>query len=141
MLVHWSYDSYKKNSQKVNYHAKAPPTFYSSCCIFSILLIYLNYFIIYLFYLFLLCWVFIAMPVLSLVFASGGYSLVVVCRLPIVVASHVVEHRLQGTRASVVAACTLSSCGAWAQLLCDTWESSQTRDRTCVCYTGRWILN
>ena len=65
----------------MNYHAKAPPTFYSSCCIFSILLIYLNNFIIYLFYLFLPCWVFIAMPVLSLVFASGGYSLVVVCRL------------------------------------------------------------
>ena len=47
-------------------------------------------------------WVFIAMCGLSLVVASGGYSLVVVRRLLIAVAYLVAEHRLQGVQASVV---------------------------------------
>ena len=50
----------------------------------------------------------------SPVAASGGYSLVAVLGLFIVVASLVVEHRLQGTRASVVVAHGLSSFGSWA---------------------------
>ena len=43
---------------------------------------------------FCLHWVFVAVSSLSLVAASRGYSLVAVCRLLIVVASLVVEHRL-----------------------------------------------
>ena len=50
---------------------------------------------------------------LSLVAASRGYSLVVVCGLLIVVAS-VAEQRLCSAQASVVAACGLSSCSSWA---------------------------
>ena len=45
---------------------------------------------------------------LSQVLASGGYTLVVIHGLPIVVASLVAEHRLSGTQASVVAAHKLS---------------------------------
>ena len=50
---------------------------------------------------------------LSLVSASGDYSLVAIHGLPIVVASLVAGHRLSGTQASVVAAHKLSSavCG------------------------------
>ena len=43
---------------------------------------------------FCLCWVFIAMWGISLVAAIGGYSLVAVCRLLIVMASLVAEHGL-----------------------------------------------
>ena len=54
----------------------------------------------------------------SLVEASGGYSLDVVSGLLIVVASSVAQHRLWGTRASVVAApgpgSGLRSCGSRA---------------------------
>jgi len=46
--------------------------------------------------------------------ASWGYSLVAVCGLLIAVASFVGEHGLWGSRASVVVACGLSSCGSWA---------------------------
>ena len=61
----------------------------------------------------------------SLVVVSGGHSLVVL-RLPIAMASLVLEHRLQGAQASVAAARglsnfrpqapehRLSSCGTWA---------------------------
>ena len=49
----------------------------------------------------------------SLVAASGGYSLVVVLRLLISVAS-LVKHGLLGMKASVVAARGLGSCGFWA---------------------------
>ena len=61
-----------------------------------------------------------------LVLQGGGYSLLVVCELLVVVASLVVEHRLWGIQASVVAArglgscglqapeCRLNSCGTWA---------------------------
>ena len=45
-------------------------------------------------YLFELHWVFVAARGLSLVVESRGYSLVVVCRQPIAVASLVVEHGL-----------------------------------------------
>ena len=46
----------------------------------------------------------------------GKWGLLSSCgvRLLIVVASLVVEHRLQGVRASVVGALGLSSCSAWA---------------------------
>ena len=83
---------------------------------------------------FLLCWVFFA-----------------VCRLLIGVASLIEEHRLQQAG--------FSSCGPWAQqmqlpasraqaqqLRCSGLiasqhvGSSQTRDQTCVCCIGRWIL-
>ena len=48
----------------------------------------------YLFIYFWLCGVFVAARGLSLVVASGGYSLFAVCGLLIVVASLVAEHRL-----------------------------------------------
>ena len=67
---------------------------------------------IYILMYFWLCWVFVVG--FSLVAVSRGYSLVGVHGLLIVVASLVVEHRLQGTRASVVAARGLSSCGSQA---------------------------
>ena len=41
-----------------------------------------------------LCWFFSAVCVFSIFVASGGYSLVAVCRPLIIVASLVVEHRL-----------------------------------------------
>jgi len=50
----------------------------------------------------------------SLVAASGGYSLVVVHGLLIVVASFVMEHGLQGTQASVVEVPGLHSCSSQA---------------------------
>ena len=50
---------------------------------------------------------------LSLV-ARVEAAFVVVYGLLTAVASLVVEHRLEGTRASVVAVCCLSCCGAWA---------------------------
>ena len=64
------------------------------------------------------------------VVAAGGHYLVVMCRLLIAVAPLIADHRLQGTRVSVVVAYELSSCGSWtlerrlnsygpwAQLLC-----------------------
>ena len=53
---------------------------------------------------FCLCWVFIAACGLSLVVANWGYSLAAVCRLLILVASLVAEHRLQGAWVSRAAA-------------------------------------
>ena len=50
---------------------------------------------------------------LSLAVASRGYSSAVVPGLLIAVAS-LMEHRLQGMRASVGVACGLSSCGSRA---------------------------
>ena len=41
-----------------------------------------------------LCWVFVVAHGLFLLMASGGSSLVVVCRLLVVVATLVAEHRL-----------------------------------------------
>ena len=51
---------------------------------------------------------------LSLVAASGGYSLAVVLRLLIAVASLVAEHSLYGVQASVAVALRLSGCATWA---------------------------
>ena len=48
----------------------------------------------YLFIYFWLCWVFVAVCGLSVVGASRGYSLVMVCSLLIVMASLISEHRL-----------------------------------------------
>ena len=52
------------------------------------------FFFIYLLY-FWLCWVFLAVPGLSLIVASGGYSLVAVSGLLTVVTSHVSGARAQ----------------------------------------------
>ena len=83
---------------------------------------------------FWLCWVIIAAWAFSLVVASGGYPIVVVCGLLIEVASLVAEHGLQGAQASLVVSHGLSSCDSWAlehrlssggtqaQLLCDMWD-------------------
>ena len=69
----------------------------------------------------------------SLVGASGGSFLVVMCRL-FVVASLVAAHRLESVWASVAVVCALSSCGCWtleprlsscglwAQLLHGMWD-------------------
>ena len=47
-----------------------------------------------------------------------------------------------GAGFSLVVACGLSSCGAWASLPCGMWDlSSLTRDRTRVPCVGRRILN
>ena len=51
---------------------------------------------------------------LSLVVVSRGYSLVVMHRLLITVASHAADDKTQGTRAEVAAACGLSSSGSQA---------------------------
>ena len=61
----------------------------------------------------------------SLVASSRGYSVVMVCRFLIAVASLVAEHRLWGTQASAVAAQGLNSCSSWALKYmlssCDAW--------------------
>ena len=49
----------------------------------------------------------------SLVVVGKGSSLVAVCRLFVAAASVSAGHRLEGTRASVVVTCELSSCGSW----------------------------
>ena len=101
----------------------------------------------YLFFKFWLCWVFVAVHWLSLVVASGGYSLVEMQELLIVVASFVEQCTLKGTWASVVA-CGLRSwgsqppgvisCGTWGLV---TYGISQTRDQTRVPCIARQILN
>ena len=58
------------------------------------------------------CWVFVAGRAFSLVAASWGYSLDVVCRLLIAGVSLVAERGVQGTWASVIAATRLGSCGS-----------------------------
>ena len=50
----------------------------------------------------------------GLVAVNGGFSLVVVCRLLIAVASLAAEDRLQGIQASVLVARVLSSCDSLA---------------------------
>ena len=60
---------------------------------------------------FWLLWVFTALHGLSLVAATGDYSLVAVCGLLIAVASLVPEHRLY------LGWPGFSSCGLWAQQL------------------------
>ena len=63
---------------------------------------------------FWLCRVFVAVCRRSLVAASRGHSLVAVHRLPIAVASLVVEHGLESAWASVISVLRLSSYGAQA---------------------------
>ena len=75
-------------------------------------------------------WVFVAVCRLSLVAASGGYSLVAVCGLLTVVVSLVEEHRLQCS--------CLQQSWCTGLLTPQHLASSQTRDRTCI---GRWTLN
>ena len=93
---------------------------------------------------FWLCWVFIIAQALSLVAATGGYSLVGVHRLLTAAASLVLGHRFQTHGLQ-----WLSVVGyrAWAQWLWHVGsvvpgivESSQTRDQACVSFIGRWIL-
>ena len=75
----------------------------------------------------------------------AGFSPDAVCRLLTAAASLVVEHGLQGTQASVVAAPgelehRLTHCGVWAWLTLGMWLSSWTGDRTRVSCIGRRIL-
>ena len=87
----------------------------SQCCLTAPL----KYFVFILFLYFWLCWVFVAECRLSLGVKSGGSSLVVVHRLLIVVASLVVEWRLQGTWSSEVGVHWLTcpaACGIFAKL-------------------------
>ena len=69
-------------------------------------------------------------PGFSLAVKSRGYTLVVVLGLLVVVASLVVEHRLQGSQASVVgiSGLQLDTCGLQAELLHRMWDLSQIRD-------------
>ena len=60
-----------------------------------------------------LCWVFVAVRGLSPLVASGGHFLGSMRRFLIAVAS-LVEHRVKGPRALVVAARGLSICGTLA---------------------------
>ena len=59
---------------------------------------------------------------LALVVVFGDYSPVAVLSFSLPMVSQVAEHRLQGRWASVVGAHGLSTCGAWAQPLCDMWN-------------------
>ena len=65
-----------------------------------------------LFIYFCLCWVFALRGIFFLVVASGGFSLVVVCELLIVLASFIAEQGLLNLQASVELG--ISSCGTWA---------------------------
>ena len=71
------------------------------------------------FFFFWLRWVFVAACGLSLVAASGGLS----CGAQALGtrASVVVAHRLSSCGTWALE-CRLSSCGAWAYLLCGTWD-------------------
>ena len=55
-------------------------------------------------------------------FHERGLLFIAMCRLLSRVAFLVVEHRLQGTWVSVVAAHRLRNYGAWASLLCGVWN-------------------
>ena len=65
-------------------------------------------------FIFWLRWVFVAVRGLSVVAASGGYFFVAVCGLLIAVASLCCRAQALGTRATVVVARRLSSCGLQA---------------------------
>ena len=94
------------------------------CCFFNLFILFIDFW---------LRWVFVAVRGLSLVAASGGYS-VAVRGFLIAVASLVAEHRLQALGFQLLShsgfsSCgsralerRLSSCGAWAQLLCGMWN-------------------
>ena len=89
----------------------------------------------YLFIYFWLCWVLVAACRLSLVVASGGYSLVAVFGPLFAVASLVIEHGLWAQGLQWV----WLSCGSALAAL-RLVGSSWTRDRTHVPCIGRWIL-
>ena len=72
---------------------------------------------------FLLHWVFVAALRLSLVVASGDYSPVAMYGLLLSVASLIVEHRLYGIWASVVAALRLSCSVTCGIFLHQGWNS------------------
>ena len=71
---------------------------------------YNNLWALFLLIYFWMCRFFIPVCELSLVAESRAYPLVAVCEILIMVASFIVEHRLEGSQASVVAAHGLSSC-------------------------------
>ena len=73
-----------------------------------------KFFFNYLFIYFWLCWVSIDVWAFALAVVSRGYPSVVMCRLPYGGASLAMEHRLQGTWASAVAAHGLAICSSWA---------------------------
>ena len=81
---------------------------------------------------------------LSLVVEYWGHchSLVAMLRSLIAVASLVVEHRFQGTQASVVVAPGFYSTDSTVVGLVALRHvgSSWLRDRTCISCIGRWIL-
>ena len=96
------------------------------------------------YFIFRLCWVFLAARGLSLVAASRGYSSLWCTGFSL---WWLLLLRHTGPRASVVVACRLSSCGlralehrlsscgTWALLLHGMWDllgSSQTRAQTCI---------
>ena len=68
--------------------------------------------------------VYVAVCGLPLVVVSKGYSLVMVCRLLILVAPLVTEHGLQSMLASVVVACRLKIFSTLAKLPCGMWNLS-----------------
>ena len=74
----------------------------------------------------------------SLVLASGGCSLAVVCGLLTTVPSPVVQHGLWGVWASLAVAHRLSSCDSWT--LGPHVGLSQTRNGTRVSCIDRQIL-
>ena len=82
---------------------------------------------------FWLCWVFVAKHRLSLVAASRGYSLVIVCRFLFAVVFLVADHRFQ--------ACGLPWLWLTGLVTLLHVESSQTRDRPHVPCIGRHIPN
>ena len=97
------------------------------------------------YWLFFIAWAFIAVCGLSLIVASGGYSLVMVCS-----GFSCCRAQALSRQASVVAAHRLSSCSysqalglwAWCISICDThsvWRSFWTRDQTPIPYIGRGI--
>ena len=68
------------------------------------------------------CWVFAAAHQLSLVALSRGNTIVEHWLL-IAMVSLIMEHEeALGVWASVIAACRLSSCSLWAELLCSMWD-------------------
>ena len=97
-------------------------------------------------YLFLAVLVFIAAHGFFLVAASRGYSLAVMHRLLIAVASLVgrtaAGHMSFSSCGSRALGYRLSHCGLDSCDLVAPWNvgSSQIRDRTCISHTGRQIL-
>lgn len=73
--------------------------------------------VLFIYFYFWLCWVFITVHRLSLVVASRNYTLVVVCRLLLAMTSLVAIDRLCGSWASAVALHSLQSIGSVAVAL------------------------